>query len=54
MWIRASTDHLDWDNEDHRELILGGPAAVATYAGLDTLRSHPIRIVLDELHKYKR
>ncbi|MCH8511053.1 MAG: AAA family ATPase [Kiritimatiellae bacterium] len=46
--------YLDWDNEDHREIILGGPAAVAAHAGLDTLRNRPIRIVFDELHKYKR
>jgi predicted AAA+ superfamily ATPase len=46
--------YLDWDNEDHRLVILAGPTAVATYAGLDKLRNHPIRIVFDELHKYKR
>lgn len=46
--------YLDWDNEDHRQVILAGPASVATYAGLDTLRSNPVRIVFDELHKYRR
>lgn len=45
--------YLDWDNEDHRQIILAGPAAVATYAGLDSLRPRPTRIVFDELHKYK-
>ncbi len=46
--------YLDWDNEDHRTLILEGPAAVAAYAGVERLRQAPIRIVFDELHKYKR
>jgi predicted AAA+ superfamily ATPase len=46
--------YLDWDNEDHRALILEGPGAVASYAGTEKLRQAPIRIVFDELHKYKR
>ena len=46
--------YLDWDNEDHRELILAGPAAVASHAGINTLADRHIRIVFDELHKYKR
>ncbi|MBN1346802.1 MAG: ATP-binding protein, partial [Phycisphaerae bacterium] len=46
--------YLDWDNQDHREIILRGPAAVATYAGLDRARARPVVIVMDELHKYRR
>ncbi len=46
--------YLDWDNEDHRALILAGPAAVATHAGVETLTDRQIRIVFDELHKYRR
>jgi len=46
--------YLDWDNEDHRVLILAGPAAVAKHAGIEQLTERPIRIVFDELHKYKR
>jgi predicted AAA+ superfamily ATPase len=46
--------YLDWDNEDHRTLILDGPGAVARHAGIDRLREAPVRIVFDELHKYKR
>jgi len=46
--------YLDWDNEDHRMLILEGPAAVAAHAGVERLSQGPIRIVFDELHKYKR
>ncbi len=46
--------YLNWDNEDHRETILRGPGAVATYAGLDALSERPVVVVLDELHKYRR
>jgi len=46
--------YLDWDNEDHRALILEGPGAVARYAGIERLSEAPTRIVFDELHKYKR
>jgi predicted AAA+ superfamily ATPase len=48
------TVYLDWDNEDHRTLILEGPGAVAAFAGAERLVRTPIRIVFDELHKYKR
>lgn len=46
--------YLDWDNEDHREIILRGPGAVAEHCGLAELADKPPVIVLDELHKYKR
>ena len=46
--------YLDWDNEDHRTLILSGSSAVAKHAGLETLSEKHIIIVFDELHKYKR
>lgn len=46
--------YLDWDNEDHRSLILAGPAAVAAHADLNKLAENPVRIVFDELHKYRR
>ena len=45
--------YLDWDNEDHRALILEGPGAVARHAGAERLSAGHIRIVFDELHKYK-
>jgi len=46
--------YLDWDNEDHREIILRGPGAVAEYAHLDSVAERPQVIVFDELHKYRR
>ncbi len=46
--------YLDWDNEDHRTLILAGPTVVAAHAKLNELSDHPVRIVFDELHKYRQ
>lgn len=46
--------YLNWDNEDHREIILSGPGRVARHAELDTLSGRPVSIVFDELHKYSR
>ncbi len=43
--------YLNWDNEDHRKVILEGPASIIEYAQVDTLSiSKPI-IAFDEIHK---
>jgi predicted AAA+ superfamily ATPase len=46
--------YLDWDNDDHREIILTGPLAVAQHAGMDRVRERQPVVVLDELHKHSR
>ncbi|MEM7204504.1 MAG: AAA family ATPase [Planctomycetota bacterium] len=46
--------YLDWDDQDHRRLILKGPAAVAAEFGVEQLSEQPTVLVLDELHKYAR
>ena len=46
--------YLDWDNEDHRQIILNGPAATADYAGITRLSERMPLIVFDEIHKYRR
>jgi predicted AAA+ superfamily ATPase len=43
---------LNWDNADHRRLILAGPGAVAHELGLDTLARDKARILFDEIHKF--
>lgn len=48
------TAYLDWDNEDHRAVILGGPGKVAAFAKLDEQSLQSPVIVFDELHKYSR
>lgn len=40
--------YFNWDSEDHRRVILNGPAAVADVIGATTINT----IVFDELHKY--
>ena len=44
---------LDWDNEDHRDVILGGPGGVARLAGLQSLSGDPPVITFDGLHRYR-
>ena len=46
--------YLNWDNEDHRKIILEGPTSVANYIVLRKARSSKPIIVFDELHKYSR
>lgn len=44
--------YLNWDNVDHRRIILAGTRAIADYAGLEQLYASPPLLVFDELHKY--
>jgi predicted AAA+ superfamily ATPase len=46
-------EYLNWDNDDHRAIILRGPAAVAAQTGLEQLSERPRFVVFDELHKYR-
>lgn len=46
--------YLDWDNEDHRAVVLAGPGAVARRAGLEGLVTRAPVIAFDELHRYRR
>ena len=45
--------YLNWDNIDHRTLILQGPQQIISSLGLDQLFARKPLLVLDELHKYK-
>lgn len=49
-----ASGYLNWDDDDHRRLFLGGPMAVAGELGLLRLRERPLVAVFDELHKYRR
>lgn len=44
--------YLNWDNVDHRKIILEGVNRVAAFAGLDKLTAERPIIVFDEIHKY--
>ncbi len=45
--------YLNWDNPDHRQIVLSGPNQTAAYLGLDQLHKKPLVIAFDELHKFK-
>ncbi len=36
--LGGPTSYLNWDNQDHRSIILGGPGKVASTLRLDQLR----------------
>jgi len=45
--------YLNWDDVNHRELILSGSDAIINALGLDQMQTKKPTIVFDELHKYK-
>ena len=55
LMARELTDqftYLNWDNIDHRIIILKGTASVSDYVGLNKLSDKIPVVVFDELHKY--
>lgn len=44
--------YLNWDDEDHREIILKGPKAIIDFANLEEISKEKPMIILDEIHKY--
>jgi predicted AAA+ superfamily ATPase len=50
--LTDSFNYLNWDNLDHRKLILEGPGQIAQFVGLQKLLAHKPILVLDEIHKY--
>ncbi|MEA3287019.1 MAG: ATP-binding protein [Candidatus Marinimicrobia bacterium] len=47
-----SLHYLNWDDVNHRDLILRGPDQIISELELDQLFSHKPLLVLDEIHKY--
>jgi len=45
--------YLNWDDVDHRQLILAGTNTLISTLGLDQLRAEKPLLVFDELHKYR-
>lgn len=45
--------YFNWDNEQHRALIIEGSEAVARIAGLEKLQESMPIIIFDEIHKYR-
>lgn len=48
-----SDNYFNWDNINHRALILEGPAALADKLPLNVLTKKQHFIIFDEIHKYK-
>jgi uncharacterized protein len=46
--------YLNWDEIEHRELILKGSGAIAEHAGINQIMEEPLYIVFDEIHKYSQ
>ena len=47
-------NYLNWDNQEHSGVILGGPKRVAEYIKLSSLKERKPVVVFDEIHKYSR
>ncbi len=45
--------YFNWDNDDHRALIIEGPEAVAKAAKLHSLSQEKPILLFDEIHKYR-
>ena len=48
-----SPHYLNWDDVNHRDLILRGPDQIVSTLGLDQLFTQKPLLVLDEIHKYR-
>lgn len=45
--------YFNWDNDNHRALIIQGPEAIAQEAKLSQIRENLPVLVFDEIHKYR-
>lgn len=55
LTARANPDnlvYLNWDDQDHRLIILQGPSKIAELMQTSKLRERPPTVIFDELHKY--
>ncbi len=46
--------YFNWDNQDHRALIVEGPNRIGEEIGVRQLREKPRTIIFDEIHKYSK
>jgi len=50
----VATAYLNWDNDDHRRILLRGPSAIAEFVkGRQVHPKNPV-VVIDEFHKHPR
>jgi hypothetical protein len=49
-----ASHYLDWDNIQHREILLKGPEGVADHCRLNELQQQIPVIAFNEIHKYSK
>jgi len=54
MDLAQEHHYFNWDNQDHRALIIEGPSKVGDEIGVRQLREKPRIIIFDEIHKYSK
>ncbi len=47
-------EYFNWDNQDHRTLIIGGPGKIGEEIGLNKLQEKYKIVIFDEIHKYSK
>ena len=50
----ADTVYFNWDDFDDRELLLQGGQSIASYIGLEKLRSDKVLVIFDKIHKFSK
>ncbi|OGT08265.1 MAG: hypothetical protein A2X78_02485 [Gammaproteobacteria bacterium GWE2_37_16] len=46
--------YLNWDNQDHRRILIAGPESISKYVLQDKIQNTLPILVCDELHKYPK
>jgi predicted AAA+ superfamily ATPase len=55
LFYKKSNNHyFNWDNEDHRMIIMQGPKKIAESIGILEAKKEIQIIIFDEIHKYKK
>lgn len=47
-------EYFNWDNQDHRTLIISGPGKIGEKIGLNKLQEKHKTVIFDEIHKYSK
>ncbi len=50
--LNKKWSYLNWDDKDHREIILKGPKSIIDFANIEEALKEKPMIILDEIHKY--
>ena len=50
--LRPKHDYFNWDNQDHRALIIDGPGRIGEEIGINQLQQERCTIIFDEIHMY--